>query len=279
MKLFTEVKTEKLPFDVSLNDRIAVLGSCFADNVGERMADGGFNVSVNPFGTLYNPASILSSMERLEEGRPFTEDDCVEMGASAGLICSFSHHTSFARPTAGEFLENVNGRLARESAFWKESDIVIVTLGTTFVWEHGGAVVTNCLKRPGGEFNHRMLSMEEITACLKRMKSFGKDIIFTVSPVRHLSDGAHANTISKAALHLAVESVLDSHTAYFPAYELVMDELRDYRFYAEDLTHPSPAAISLVWERFLESAVPAAEHQKIIGNHKASLQAKHRSFR
>lgn len=300
MKLFTPVTIDKLSVSVGLEDKIMVLGSCFADNVGERMAAAGFNVCVNPFGTLYNPASIFNAVARLESGKPFEEAECVEMGAGAGLVCSYSHHTSFARPTKAEFLENANEKLAFASGFWHSCNKIIITYGTSFVWKANYllsksetkeyncltnlltpqkcsfGVVSNCLKRPAAEFTREMLGIDEVKALTEAISgSFpGKEFIFTVSPIRHLSDGAHANTISKATLHLATAG-----QCYFPAFELLNDELRDYRFYAEDLVHPSPAAVGYVWEKFLEAAVPEKYWPQIRENEKAARHAAHRQFR
>lgn len=289
MKLLTEVKNSQIGVRICLKDKVMILGSCFADNIGAHLTDAGFDVCVNPFGTLYNPASVLSAMQRLESGEQFLQADCVEMGAGARLVCSFSHHTSFARPKAEDFLAVANSRLAGASSFWKDCTKVIVTLGTAFVWERndGGGIVSNCLKRPAAEFTHRMLSLDETASLLQQMADFGKPVIFTVSPIRHLGDGAHANTLSKATLHLAVEHLAQTHLkgacanaiAYFPAYEILEDELRDYRFYAEDLVHPSPAAISYIWEKFVEAAVPSSDREDIKANEKASRHARHRSLR
>lgn len=281
MKLLTEVNNEKSPVSISLEDKIMVLGSCFADEIGARMLASGFDACVNPFGTLYNPASIADAVQRLEYGTPFTLSDCVEMGAGAGLVCSFSHHTSFARSSGEEFLENANARLSEATCFWHACNKLIITLGTSFVWRHQpeDAVVANCLKRPGNEFTHNMLSLEETISQLERVMACGKEIIFTVSPIRHLGDGAHSNTLSKATLHLALASLSGRpHTAYFPAYEILNDELRDYRFHAEDLVHPSPAAVSYIWEKFVEAAVPKNEHESLVANEKASRRLLHRNL-
>jgi len=277
MKLFTEVKIDPMRVGISLNDRIMVLGSCFADSMGEKMLASGFNVCVNPFGTLYNPASILSSLERLDSGEAFTPEDCVEMGAGANLVCSFKHHTSFARKTGEEFLSNANGALASASEFFRACNKIIITLGTSFIWTHTNSdeIVSNCLKRPASEFTHTMLGIEDIERMLLKMKSFGKEIIFTVSPIRHMSDGAHANALSKAHLLAAVEAVADGRTEYFPAFEIMMDELRDYRFYAEDLVHPSPAAVGYIWERFVDAAVPSGERQALLDNARAARRGHH----
>ena len=285
MKLFTPVQAENLPVSISLSDRITVLGSCFADNIGARLGQAGFRISINPFGTLYNPLSIAEAAERMDSSEPFTEANCVEMGAGAGLICSFSHHTSFARADKAEFLENANLRLTECSNFWKDSNKVIVTLGTAFVWKlrESGRVVSNCLKLPSATFSREMCSIEEIVSTLETLvrRHPEKQFIFTVSPIRHMSDGAHANTLSKATLQLALDELVRRNSAqccYFPAYEILLDELRDYRFFAEDLVHPSPTAVEIIWERFRQSCIPSSEHAQMEASEKAYKRAQHRQM-
>lgn len=277
MKLTTPVSSERLSTELALSDRIMVLGSCFADNVGQRLADSGFDVCVNPFGTLYNPASISAAVSRLTSGTPFTVEDCVEMGAGAGKICSFEHHTSFARPDAEDFLAGANSSLAEASAFWRSCNRVIITFGTAMVWLHGGKVVSNCLKRPAKEFFHEMLSVDEICGCIDAITrpvpgAVEKRFIFTVSPIRHLGDGAHVNTLSKASLQLAVSR---SGCDYFPAYEIMMDELRDYRFYAEDLVHPSRQAVEYIYEKFRDAAFRPEDLVQIVSNEKRAAASRH----
>ena len=278
--------TGPAPFSIGTGSRIMVLGSCFADAVGRRLAAAGFNVLCNPFGTLYNPLSICSAVRRLHDEVPFTEKDCVRMGAGVDLVCSFSHHTSFARPGAGDFLANANARLAEACAFWRECDTVLITFGTAKVWTRAGdgSVVANCLKRPASEFVRRSLSVGDMDCIAATVLScgIGKRYLFTVSPIRHLGDGAHENSISKATLllgtDLAVSRLQEAgvEATYFPAYEIVLDELRDYRFYAEDLCHPSPTAEEIVWERFLETFVPEADLKAVQENEKAARRAAHR---
>ncbi len=283
MKLYTEVEVPPLPVSIGLKDKIMVLGSCFADNIGAKMTAAGFDVCVNPFGTLYNPASLASALQRLESAIPFGPEDCVGMGAGAGLVCSFHHHTSFAAKTADEFLSGANSSLSESVTFWRECNKVIVTAGTAMVWKHNGNVVSNCLKRPAGEFTHELLSVDETADCFEGIMTMcGKrGCIFTVSPIRHLSLGAHCNTISKATLQIGLEKALsmddkDGGVCYFPAYEIMNDELRDYRFYAEDLCHPSTTAVEYLWERFIRVAVPESEHLTIKANEKAARRLSHR---
>ncbi|MBR5924611.1 MAG: GSCFA domain-containing protein [Bacteroidales bacterium] len=253
-KACTKVEISKFPVKISTSDIVSVLGSCFANEMGSRMKEAGYNVCVNPFGTLFNPVSIANSIARLDSAIPFRADECVEMGAGAGKICSWWHHTSFARLTAEEFLDNANRALQEASAFWKSSNKVIITLGTAMVWKlvNNGEVVSNCLKRPSREFSHEMLSVSQTAAVLERIvrSHQDKEFIFTVSPIRHMGEGAHQNTVSKATLQLAIEAI---GATYFPAYEIMLDELRDYRWFAEDLVHPSKEAADYIWERFHEA--------------------------
>lgn len=289
VKLTTAVPACKAGFSISLRNRTLILGSCFADNLGKRMSEAGFRVCTNPFGTLYNPASIVSSLERLQDGNPFTLDDCVEMGAGAGLFCSFSHHSSFARQTAESWLEGAGKALAEASAFWHECDTLIVIPGNARVWEHGGRVVSNCLKRPASEFTNRMLETGECESLMLRIKKLcGKRrLVMCVCPIRQMGAGAWSNTLSKARLQLGVEkclSVFESEggmrqAAYFGASEILLDELRDYRFYAEDLVHPSGVAMDIIWERFLETFLPSEEKEILASNEKAARAAKHRSIK
>lgn len=277
MKFTTPVSAERLSTELALSDKIMVLGSCFADNIGQRLADSGFNVCVNPFGTLYNPASVATAVSRLTSGAPFTAGDCVEMGAGAGKICSFEHHTSFARPDAEDFLTAANSSLAEASAFWRSCNRVIITFGTAMVWIHGGKVVSNCLKRPAKEFSHEMLSVDEICRCISAITQTvpgveEKRFIFTVSPIRHPGDGAHVNTLSKASLQLAVSR---SGCDYFPAYEIMLDELRDYRFYAEDLVHPSRQAVEYIYEKFRDAAFRPEDLPRIVSNEKSAAASRH----
>ena len=278
MKLFTRVDPGISSVELSYDDNVFVLGSCFADSVGMRLLNSGFNVCVNPFGTLYNPLSIAKAIERLDSGRPFTKDECVRMGAGADLVCSFSHHTSFARADEADFLAGANASLQEAALRWKTCNKVIISLGTVWCYFHNGEVVSNCLKRPQAEFERKALSLAQTSAALRGIidANPGKEFIFTVSPIRHLADGAHANQLSKSTLMLAVQDVLGPGREYFPAYEILMDELRDYRFYAEDLSHPSHVAEEYIWENFISFAVPEDQRARIAENLKAWKRSQHR---
>ena len=283
MKWQTPVAEGKCPVPLRAGDEIMVLGSCFADETGRRLSECGMDVCVNPFGTLYNPVSVCNSISRLQCGVPFTREDCVGMGAGAGLVCSFSHHTSFARPTPEAFLEHANAALETASARWKSASKVLITLGTAWCWRHlpEGEIVSNCLKRPAGEFSRERLTVPQTAALLKSLVQRYPDkfFVFTVSPIRHLSDGAHGNQVSKSILLLALEEVcaaFPDRTVYFPAYEILLDELRDYRFYAEDMVHPSLQAVEYVFGKFLSFAFPDEERSRLEERRKAFKASQHR---
>ena len=281
LKLQTPVTDQPCKVGISYNDTILMLGSCFSDNIGRQLADFGFNVCVNPFGTLYNPVSILQSVELLSGSGLFAPEDCVQIGAGDERWCSFSHHTSFARESEEEFLSVANESLANAREFFRSCNKIIITLGTAWCFRNlaSGRVVSNCLKRPAAEFVRERLSSEEVVSCLRKIASLcsgtaSKELIFTVSPIRHFKDGAHGNQVSKASLLLGVEDFMglaEVPCDYFPAYEIMMDELRDYRFYAEDMCHPSAQAVDYIRERFLSWALPADELPR--------LEEKIRTFR
>ncbi len=283
LKLQTPVETGRSKVGVSLNDKIVILGSCFADNMGQKMVDLGFDVCVNPFGTIYNPVSVCNSVARLTSGIPFSKDECVQMGAGAGLVCSFSHHTSFARRTEDEFLQVANASLKEASLRWKAASKVIITLGTAWIYEYtrSGETVSNCLKIEAKEFTRRRLSVRETATLLMNMiaRHLEKEFMFTVSPIRHFKDGAHGNQISKSTLLLALDEVLakfPERCEYFPAYEIVLDELRDYRFYAADMIHPSDQAVDYLWSRFVRFAMPESELPALDARRRELLRAQHR---
>lgn len=285
MKLQTPVQDTPCTCPISYDEKLLFIGSCFSDNVGKILSDYGFDVLVNPFGTLYNPASIRESILRLSECRLFTESDCIRMGSGSELVCSFSHHTSFARNTPEEFLENANASLRLACEFFNKCDTVIVTLGTAWCFAREGRTVSNCLKRDAREFVRERLSLERCSDLLCEIISLcamapkPKKVIFTVSPIRHLADGANGNQLSKSTLLLGIDNAIsgsNSRVCYFPAYEIMMDELRDYRFYADDMTHPSSLATSYIAERFLNWALPSREHPLLENRIREHKHSSHR---
>ena len=264
--LTTPVIVPQMPFSVDYSTGIVSLGSCFADEIGERLQEADFHVEQNPFGALYNPASIAAAVRRLMEDRPIGMEDLVE---HEGLWHSWHHHGSFSRSTAEETLAACNDRLHQAHEALKEASLLMVTFGTAWVFEREGGIVANCHKLPPQMFVRRRMTVEEIVALwqplLQELAAYYPklNVIFTVSPIRHLADGAHGNQLSKSALLLAVDELVgNARCHYFPSYEIVLDELRDYRFFDEKMTHPTPLAVDVVWERFQRATmVPAVREQ------------------
>lgn len=262
MQLITAVNTESKGIEISHRSRILLIGSCFAVNIGTRLQDRAFDIETNPFGVLYNPLSISTALNRIADGTPFAEDSPEIFGYN-GLWHSILHHSDFSCHSKEEALERMNTRLGKAHAKAGKYDIVFITLGTAYAYirKSDMRVAGNCHKLPGNLFERRLLGIDEISDEMGRaMEHYiamnpGTMFIFTISPIRHLRDGAHDNQKSKATLLLAVDRLMEmfpKNTSYFPAYEIVLDELRDYRFYAEDMTHPSAVAIEYIWEKFSE---------------------------
>lgn len=262
MKLQTEVTVKPLDRGFTFKDRILFLGSCFAQEQGIRCRDRYFDVMVNPFGVLFNPASVSQGIGLIAEGKGFTAADVIETPSG---FCSLYHHSSFAKPTAEEFLNEADASLKAVQAFWKDCGWVVVTLGTSFIYRHlqRDVIAANCHKLPAADFERRMLSVDEVSRCLSRIMELcsGRQVIFTVSPVRHVADGLHQNQLSKATLLLAVDQTVNEYANahYFPSYEILADELRDYRFYADDMAHPSPLAADIIFDRFMDYALDPSE--------------------
>ena len=264
MKLLTEISINPLEQTIHYGDGLLFLGSCFADEVGGICRGLGFDAMVNPFGVLYNPASIAQSVERLNSGMPFSHDEVIRVGERQ--YCTFSHNTVFWRPSEEALLEYVNLSLGTAQERFVMAKWVIVSLGTSWVFRNkeNGQVVSNCHKLPARQFDREFLSVEDSAECLAKMLQNHpeKQFIFTVSPLRHLKDGLHENELSKAALLLAVDQVCKrfGNAHYFPAYEILLDELRDYRFYKEDMIHPTDQAVRYIWEKFVQYAVNPSEY-------------------
>lgn len=249
------------PWKTGYPQKYLFMGSCFTENIGLKMKEMKFKVDINPFGILYNPLSMAYALQRLISPVPFQESDLVTHG---GLWHSFMHHGSFSSVYPESALAKMNQRLQESSCFLRETDILLLTFGTSWVYElmSSGEIVSNCHKIPAGQFKRSRLTVPEILhTCREMLEKLwwvnpAVKIVFTVSPIRHLKDGAVENQLSKASLLLAVDSLVKDYgndrCAYFPAYEMVMDELRDYRFYAEDMIHLAPVTVNYIWEKFME---------------------------
>ena len=263
MILHTEIKINPMEQTIAYGDGLLFLGSCFADEVGRLCRGLGFDALINPFGELYNPVSVMQSLQRLNDGKPFVHDDVIEVGE--GQYCTFSHNTAFWNTSENALLEQVNESLKAAHNHFLKSKWVVLSLGTSWVFRNKttGDVVANCHKLPANQFEREFLTVEQSTALLSDFvkQQPNKQFILTVSPLRHLKDGLHENQLSKAALLMAVDEVCEQfdNAHYFPAYEIMMDELRDYRFYKEDMIHPTEQAVRYIWERFVDFAVDPKE--------------------
>lgn len=255
MKWNTHVDTGNPPFNINYGDKILFLGSCFAQEIGSIMQNMGFECLVNPFGVLYNPASVAGSLERLASGTPFCNSDIIKNG---DIFKSIYHSSDYADMSEEGLLRQINTSLEQSSAFFRQSDVIAITLGTTWLYrlQSDGRIVANCHKLPANAFTREFLSAEESLSLLEPViqRNMDKRWVISVSPVRHFKDGAHENQLSKARLLLAADELSRrySNVCYFPSYEIVMDELRDYRFYAADMIHLSREATDYIWERFSE---------------------------
>jgi hypothetical protein len=229
------------------------------------MKRGKMTVMINPSGTVYNPVSVCNTLDSITSGVEFTKEN---LHFHNGMWLSFCHYTDFSSEDPDKSLLKINSKLKEASLFLEKSGFLFITLGTAriYKWKKTGQIVSNCHKIPSEEFSRELLSVNGIvdlwTKQLDRLSAMYPDlkVIFTVSPVRHLKDGAHGNQISKSVLLLAIEELLghNSKPVYFPAYELVMDDLRDYRFYSEDMIHPSESAVNYIWDAFSASYIDPA---------------------
>ena len=264
MKLQTIVDIKPSAWKIGYEDKILMLGSCFSDEIGEQMQQRYLNVTCNPFGTLYNPLSIAQAMQMTE---------VPQLVEHEGLYHAMSHHGSFSRANQHEAEQAIRASIETMQQALKEATVVIVTFGTAWVYEMNGEIVGNCHKLPESCFTRRRLSVEEIVAAWRPIldRYPDKHWLFTVSPIRHIRDGLHENQLSKATLLQAEEQiVLHSYPSpatrrYFPSYEIMLDELRDYRFYADDLVHPSSLAVNYIWERFVDTfCTPQTKNELVL---------------
>lgn len=261
MNIFrTIIDCEPSSQTITHKDKVSLIGSCFTDNIGKKLQEHKFMADLNPFGIIYNPSSVKNSIEALIQEKEFTENDLFYHNERWN---SFLHHGDFSNYDKATCLKTINERIVNSAKHLRESSFIFITFGTAWVYKHKKTdkIVSNCHKVPAGEFNRYLLNIEEIVDdyiwVFKRLQEYNPDakLIFTVSPVRHLKDGAHGNQISKSTLLLAINQLQNifPEIEYFPAYEIAMDDLRDYRFYADDMVHPSNLAVDYIWNRFSET--------------------------
>jgi hypothetical protein len=272
MQLITEVNLPGYPFQLDHQSPVLMMGSCFTENIGQLLEKYLFPVSVNPFGVTYNPLSVKKGIEALIEKEAYEPDD---LDRHNDLWLSFEHDTGYSSIQQSEALEKINKDFREAKEMLKRAGTLFITWGTAWIYRFNpsGEVVCNCHKIPASQFTRSRLTTREIIReyedLLPRLFDFNPrlKIVFTVSPVRHWKDGAHGNQLSKATLLLAGEALSESFPEqffYFPSYEMVMDELRDYRFYADDLLHINKQATNYIWERFVQVLL-SEDSRKIIG--------------
>lgn len=251
----TSYKSKKGSLDISYKDRLIFIGSCFSEHLYQILSDRKFNVSSNPYGILYNPISIFNALEEIIKLKCYSKEDLIE---HKGIYQSFQHHSEFSDMKADFVVQKINEGIKTAHKNLQKSSYLFITLGSAWVYEYQGEIVGNCHKMPNNLFTKRILSAAEIKAgalsLLNILKNFNPElqVVFTVSPVRHIKDGFEENSLSKAILRNAIYllEVSEKTISYFPSYEIMMDDLRDYRFYENDMLHPNKTAIDYIFEAF-----------------------------
>lgn len=285
MDFRTQLPTFESPFQLTYQDDALALGSCFAEHIGQRLIDYKFNLQLNPFGILYNPLSLLEALQFL------ASDDDIRSGdlfLHQDLWHHFSFHSRFSHPDQAKALEQMQQSVALTRKHWPNIKRILLTFGTAFIFREraGGRYVANCHKLPGSSFERIRLQAEDFLPGYIELLQHWKaaqpelEVLISVSPVRHIRDGLIQNQRSKATLLLAAEKLTEAldFVHYFPAYELVLDDLRDYRFFAKDLIHPNEQAVDYVWEFFRASCFQEAT-QQLYQEVQAIVQAsRHRPF-
>lgn len=277
----TEVPVEKSKIQLGLDDQVLTIGSCFSDVIGGFLEQFKFNVLSNPFGTVYNPVSIfkLLAKSEIDQQLILQRDD---------LYLHHDFHSKLAAGSADELYQLIRRHQQQMEDFIRSCRLIIITVGTSVVYEHRSSdeIVANCHKVPQKNFNRRLLSVDEMHLAFDefyealRTLNNNADVLFTVSPVRHIKDGLQLNQVSKSLLRIFVHELVhqDDKIHYFPSYEVVMDELRDYRFYSRDMIHPSPEAEAYIWDLFRRAWLSDDTNQFIQDWQKILDAINHRAF-
>lgn len=282
MKLTTPVNIPRSELKIEHQDKILLMGSCFSQNIGTKLEESKFNVIKNSFGTIYNPISIAQNITRLSNSMLYTDQDIYNYKDKK--VVNFSNQSSLPITSKKEFLSIENNKLAKGISAFVEVKTIILTFGTAWVyeWKETEEIVANCHKIPDTFFNNRLLSVSEIVEKYEPIieQLAERNFVFTVSPVRHVKTGLYENNLSKSTLHLAIKELVKKYDNcyYFPAYEIVIDELRDYRFYKEDMVHPTNQAVNYVWDKFSETYFNDKTKQLNIEIHKIRNAASHKPF-
>ena len=267
MQFTTKIPIQKSSFPIDYDSKILLLGSCFAENMGEKFDYFKFQTTINPFGIIFNPVSLEKLIRRSVEKRKFTENDIFFHN---DLWHCFEVHSELSNSDKDVFLESLNDLIRSTNKQLSDSTHIIITLGTSWVYRNieSNEIVANCHKVPQKQFTKELLSIHQTEESLQSIISLIHSVnpncnfIFTVSPVRHIKDGFTENTLSKAHLIAAIHKTIDHHPSpitYFPSYEIMMDELRDYRFYGEDMLHPNQTAIDYIWIQFFQNYISESQ--------------------
>jgi hypothetical protein len=265
---------------------LLLLGSCFAENIGQKLRNGCFRTDVNPCGIQYNPLSVAGTLRLLAEEKQLGPERLLEQN---GLWVSLRHHGSFSGSDRNTCLTGINSRLQAGARNLREADILLITFGTAWVYRYRktGEIAANCHRFPAADFDRFRLTPEEIVAGYEKLITTlsalnpALKIVFTVSPIRHWKEGAHGNQLSKSVLLLAIDELAGrfEQISYFPSYEIVLDELRDYRFYDTDMLHLSGQAVEYIWERFRETYLDRTTDELLKRVEKIQKSLQHRPFR
>ena len=285
MNFFTPINIKPLDPSINYRNRILLVGSCFTEHIGNYLGEVKFNVLQNPNGILFDPLSVCNSLVSYIQNKQYTPGELFSLNEGWH---SWQHHSRFSKPDKDESLALINASQERAHSFLKQTDWLIITLGSSFVYQlaETGMPVANCHKAQPQTFNKHLCTIEEIVTkfdeTIHRLFSFNKHlrIIFTISPVRHLRDGVTENNRSKARLIESVHHLVNKFDRlyYFPAYELVIDVLRDYRFYDVDLAHPNYAATQFVLEKFSEYCLDEEARQLSEEIKKLVIARNHKAF-
>jgi hypothetical protein len=285
-KFRTEVKIAPAGHKINHRSVILMIGSCFTENIGARMHDYKLNVDINPFGIVYNPMSVSQNLESVISGKKYTAEDLYYYQDS---WISFDHHSRFSFPEPEICLKEINSRIGYSHQHIRTVSFLIITFGTAWIYKTAdtGRLVSNCHKLPADFFSRQLLKTGDIIDVFKNVIDKlikinpGIRIIFTVSPIRHWKDGPVQNTVSKSSLILSIHEILKLYdcTEYFPSYEIALDDLRDYRYYEEDMIHPNSQMTGYIWEKFSQAYFDdeTLKANKEIGRLNSAL--KHKPFR
>lgn len=285
MKFRTEVDIQPSPQKIEIEDKIFSIGSCFATEMSDLFQKGQLQTVNNPFGTIFNPFSINNSVKRLHDSEFYHEDDLI---AYNDEYISLDHHTNFDTRYVHQTLDKINSKIEEGNRFLQESNWVIITYGTSFIYEFEPKkkLVANCHKIPQKFFEKRLLTYQELTDSiydtiinLQDICPENVQILFSVSPVRHTKDGMIENQLSKSKLITAIHEVGSQfeNCHYLPIYEILMDDLRDYRFYKDDLIHPNSQAVNYIFEKFGEAYFSDETKDFIKENFKINKALEHRT--